>query len=164
MSVLPKPSLRVLFLLNSTFSFFLDTFSWQENTTSSTLELHGLMPRGKTGGGNHAMKGADWEERELPSRYVCGGWEETLHWQDADWALHRDTVPGAPKMGRAEDWLQTLDLLTSSVAPKWRFARCDVHYSRGASPAWWSRAGDQGRLPESITLFSSFRKSKQWQK
>ena len=31
------------------------------------------MPRGKTGGGNHAVKGADWEERELPTRYMCGG-------------------------------------------------------------------------------------------
>ena len=26
------------------------------------------MPRGKTGGGNHAVKGADWEERVLNSK------------------------------------------------------------------------------------------------
>ena len=32
----------------------------------STVEFHGLMPRGKTGDGNHAVKDADWEERELP--------------------------------------------------------------------------------------------------
>lgn len=66
-----------------------------------------------------------------------------------------------PRWAGQKAGYRTLDLLTSSLAPKRRFARCDVRYSRGASPAWWSRAGDQGRLPESITLFSSFRKSKQ---
>ncbi|MXQ84192.1 hypothetical protein E5288_WYG014162 [Bos mutus] len=63
------PSARVLHL---DIPIIKEVMAKRKILPSHTIEFHGLMPRGKTGGGNHAVKGADWEERELPTRYVCG--------------------------------------------------------------------------------------------